>query len=232
MEPKPFSSSIWKNLNSQSPAVLIQSLNPELPSDFTHDPLPYTMWTEPQCKEVTDLEDPEQHLRESENQEEEGGPLTWAQLEPTSLVSVGAVEPLGLCGDYELHRGEADGSEALSLCRELGRQREAEECLNSDAAVSPLALGGGEQDGVSDMEEGGSDGEEEAEQQSSAKAESSSDSSDEEEEEENDTSNYECYESGLEPGEVCAVSALLRTVIHIQPFAQVLYKIQISFALF
>ncbi|TKS68042.1 Lysine-specific demethylase 4C [Collichthys lucidus] len=209
MEPKPFSSSIWKNLNSQSPAVLIQSLNPELPSDFTHDPLPYTMWTEPQCKEVTDLEDPEQHLRESENQEEEGGPLTWAQLEPTSLVSVGAVEPLGLCGDYELHRGEADGSEALSLCRELGRQREGEECLNSDAAVSPLALGGGEQDGVSDMEEGGSDGEEEeAEQRSSAKAESSSDSSDEEEEEENDTSNYECYESGLEPGEVCAYPAL------------------------
>uniref|UniRef100_A0A8P4GLT3 Lysine-specific demethylase 4B n=1 Tax=Dicentrarchus labrax TaxID=13489 RepID=A0A8P4GLT3_DICLA len=172
MEPKPFSSSIWKNLNSQSPAVLIQSLNPELPSDFTHDPLPYTMWTEPQCKEVTDLEDPEQDLRESENQEEEGGPLTWAQLEPTSLVSVGAVEPLGLCGDYELHRGESDGSEALSLCRELGRQREAEESLHSDT--------------------------------------SSSDSSDEEEEEEeeNDTSNYKCYESDLEPGEVCAYPAL------------------------
>uniref|UniRef100_A0A671YEI3 Lysine-specific demethylase 4B n=1 Tax=Sparus aurata TaxID=8175 RepID=A0A671YEI3_SPAAU len=159
MEPKPFSSSIWKNLNSQSSAVLIQSLNPELPSDFTHDPLPYTMWTEPQCK-----------------QEEDGGPLTWAQLEPTSLVSVGAVEPLGLCGDYELHRGEADTSEALSLCRELGRQREAEESLHSDTAVSPL---------------------------------SSSDSSEEEEEEEeNDTSNYKCFESGLEPGEVCAYPAL------------------------
>ncbi|XP_035515893.1 lysine-specific demethylase 4C isoform X6 [Morone saxatilis] len=209
MEPKPFSSSIWKNLNSQSPAVLIQSLNPELPSDFTHDPLPYTMWTEPQCKEVTDLEDPEQDLRESENQEEEGGPLTWAQLEPTSLVSVGAVEPLGLCGDYELHRGESDGSEALSLCRELGRQREAEESLHSDTAVSPLTMGGGEQDGVSDMEEGGSDGEE-AEQQSSAKGESSSDSSDdeEEEEEENETTNYKCFESDLEPGEVCAYPAL------------------------
>ncbi|XP_039658655.1 lysine-specific demethylase 4C isoform X12 [Perca fluviatilis] len=211
MEPKPFSSSIWKNLNSQGPAVLIQSLHPELPSDFTHDPLPYTMWTEPQCKEVTDLEDPEQDLRESENQEEEGGPLTWAQLEPTSLVSVSAVEPLGLCGDYELHRGEADGSEALSLCRELGRQREAEESLHSDVAVSPFGMEGGEQDGVSDMEEGGSDGEE-AEQQSSAKGESSSDSSDDEEEEEeeeqNDTSNCECDESGLEPGEVCAYPAL------------------------
>uniref|UniRef100_A0A8C9Y5U9 Lysine-specific demethylase 4B n=1 Tax=Sander lucioperca TaxID=283035 RepID=A0A8C9Y5U9_SANLU len=123
---------------------------------------------------------------------------------------------------YELHRGEADGSEALSLCRELGRQREAES-LHSDAAVSPFGMGGGEQDGVSDMEEGGSDGEE-AEQQSSAKGESSSDSSDEEEEEEeeeeeqNDTSNCECDESGLEPGEVCAVSALLHKIIHIQSY--------------
>nr|XP_046268332.1 lysine-specific demethylase 4C isoform X2 [Scatophagus argus] len=208
MELKPFSSSIWKNLNSQSPAVLIQSLNPELPSDFTHDPLPYAMWTEPQCKEVTDLENPEQDLRESENQEEEGAPLTWAQLEPTSLVSVGAVEPMGLCGDYELQRREADGSEALSVCRELGRQREAEESLHSDTVVSPLATRGGEQDGVSDMEEGASDGEG-VEQQSSAKGESSSDSSEEEEEEEeNDNSTYKCYESGLEPGEVCAYPAL------------------------
>ncbi|XP_028264177.1 lysine-specific demethylase 4C isoform X3 [Parambassis ranga] len=207
-ESKPFSSSIWKNFNSQNPAVLIQSLHPDLPSDFTHDPLPYTMWTEPQCKKVTDLEDPEQDLLESENQEEAGGPLTWAQLEPTSLVSVGAVEPLGLCGDYELQRDEVDGAEALSLCRELGRQRDTEEGLHSDSAVSPHGIKGGEQDGVSDMEDGGSDCEE-AEQQSSAKGESSSDSSDEEEEEEeNDTSNYECDESGLEPGEVCAYAAL------------------------
>ncbi|KAK2816962.1 hypothetical protein Q5P01_025153 [Channa striata] len=204
VEAKPFSSSIWKNLNSQSPAVLIQSLHQELPSDFTHDPLPYTMWTEPQCKEVTDLEDTEQDLQESDNQGEEGGPLTWAQLEPTSLVSVGAVESMGICGDYELHRREVDGSEALSLCRELGRQREAEESLHSDSAVLPLRMGGGEQDGVSDIEEGGSDGED-AEQQSSAKGESSSDSSDEEE---NDTSNNDCDDSGLEPGEVCAYPAL------------------------
>ncbi|KAK1886276.1 Lysine-specific demethylase 4C, partial [Dissostichus eleginoides] len=173
MEPKPFSSSIWKNLNSQGPAVLIQSLHPELPSDFTHDPLPYTMWTEPQCKEVTDLEVTEQDLRESENQEEEGGPLTWAQLEPTSLVSVGAVESLGLCGDYELHRGDTDGSDALSLCRELGRHRDTEESLHSNTAVTPLNMAGGEQDGVSDMDERGSDGEE-MEQQCSVKGESSS----------------------------------------------------------
>lgn len=196
MEAKPFSSSIWKNLNSQSPAVLIQSLHTELPSDMTHDPLPYTMWTEPQCKEVTNLEDTEQAL-ESENQEE-GGPLTWAQLEPTSLVSVGTVEPYG---DYEVHRGGVDGVEAPTLCRELGRQRESGG-LPSHTAVSPLRMGGGEQDMLSDMEEGTSD--EEEEQQSSAKGDSSSDSSDEE----NETSNNECDESGLEPGEVCAVSVL------------------------
>lgn len=209
-EPKPLSSSIWKNLNSHSSAVLIQSLNPELPTDFTHDPLPYTMWTEPQCKEVTDLESSEMELRESENQEEEGGPLTWAQLEPTSLISVGAVEPLGLCGDYEAQSGEGEGSEGLSLCRELGRPREAKGIPHSDTVVSPLLMGGGEQDGGSDMEEGVSDGEE-AERQSSARGDNSSDSSDEEEEEEdeeeNDASNYQCYESGLEPGEICAVSA-------------------------
>ncbi|XP_029908128.1 lysine-specific demethylase 4C isoform X3 [Myripristis murdjan] len=207
IDPKPFSSSIWKNLNSHSPAVLIQSLHSELPSDFTHDPLPYTMWTEPQCKEVTDLDDPGQDLRESENQGEEGGPLTWAQLEPTALLSAGAVEPLGLCGDYELHRVEADGPEALALCRELGREREAEGSLDTDPPGS-LGIEGKEQEEVSDGEEGGSE-EEEEEQQSSAKGESSSDSSDEEEEEEeNDTSDYECGESGLEPGEVCAYPAL------------------------
>ncbi|XP_034543570.1 lysine-specific demethylase 4C isoform X2 [Notolabrus celidotus] len=215
IEPKPFSSSIWKNFSSPSPAVLIQSLNPELPSDFTHDALPYTMWTEPQCKEVTDLDDPQQDLRESDNLEEDGGTLTWAQLEPTSLVSVGAVEPMGICGDYELHNGEAEGSEALSLCRELERQRDGEESLHSDTSVSPLGVGAGGQDGVSDMEEGGSDGEE-AGQQSNAKRDSSSDSSDEEEEEEeeeeegeeNNTCNYQCDELGLEPGEVCAYPAL------------------------
>lgn len=225
IEPKPFSSSIWKNLNSQSPAVLIQSLNPELPSDFTHDALPYTMWTEPQCKEVTDLDDPQQDLRESDK-EEEGGTLTWAQLEPTSLVSVGVVEPMGICGDYELHRGEAEGPETLSLCRELERQRDAEESLHSDASVSPLGVGAGGQDSVSDMEEGGSDGEA-VEQQCNAKRGSSSESSDEEEEEENNISNYESDELGLEPGEVCAVSDLLHSIIHIQSSSSTFIQLEV-----
>ncbi|XP_064782823.1 uncharacterized protein LOC135507164 [Oncorhynchus masou masou] len=138
LEPKPFSDGIWKNLNSQSPAVLIESLHhPELPADYTHDALPYTMWTEPQCKEVTDLD----HETETDDQDPEGhgdGPLTWAQLESTSLGSAGVGEPLGLCGDFELQRGEVEAAEALALCRELGVEREAEGALEADPPESPL----------------------------------------------------------------------------------------------
>lgn len=206
IEPKPFSSSIWRNLNSHSPAVLIQSLNPELSSDFTHDPLPYTIWTEPQCKEVTDLESSEHELQLSQNQEEEGRPLTWAQLEPTSLMSVGATEPVGLCGDFELRRREMGGSEALSLCTELGRKLEEREILQSGSVVSDVVIGE-PQDGGSDMEEGASD----AEEQCNVREEESSDSFDEEEIEEAFSRNYQCPESGLEPGEICAVSVHLYT---------------------
>lgn len=205
-EPKPFSSSIWRNLNSHSPAVLIQSLNPELSSDFTYNPLPYTIWTEPQCKEVTDLESSENELHLSKHQEEEGRPLTWAQLEPTSLVSVGAVEPLGLCGDYELQRREVEGSEALSLSAELGREIEERKILKSRTDVSAPGIGG---EGESDLEEGTCDAEE-AEEQCKVREEESSDLSDEEEEvEEVFSHSYQCAESGLEPGEICAVSAHL-----------------------
>lgn len=200
-EPKPFSSSVWKNFSSQGPAVVIQSLHPELPSDFSHDPLPYTMWTEPQCKQVTDLDDPAKDLCRSENQEDATGAPTWAQLEPTSLLTVCAIEPLDLCDDYDLQTGEADEAESLSLSRELGRQREV---------VSPIRTGGSEHDEESDMEEEESDYEH-MEQQRDAEGQSSSDSSEEDEEEEedeNDTTDDECEESSLEPGEVCAVSVL------------------------
>ncbi|XP_045070404.1 lysine-specific demethylase 4C [Coregonus clupeaformis] len=218
LEPKPFSDGIWKNLNSQSPAVLIESLHhPELPADYTHDALPYTMWTEPQCKEVTDLD----HDTETDDQDLEGqgdGPLTWAQLESTSLGSAGVGEPLGLCGDFELQRGEVEAAEALALCRELGVEREAEGGLEPDPPESPLEerLVEGEEEGVSEMEEGDS----EEEGQSSTREESSSESSEgeaEEEEEEveedddNDLSDFECGDSGLEPGEVCTVRMAAET---------------------
>uniref|UniRef100_A0A8K9VBJ2 [histone H3]-trimethyl-L-lysine(9) demethylase n=1 Tax=Oncorhynchus mykiss TaxID=8022 RepID=A0A8K9VBJ2_ONCMY len=196
LEPKPFSDGIWKNLNSQSPAVLIESLHhPELPADYTHDALPYTMWTEPQCKEVTDLD----HETETDDQDPEGhgdGPLTWAQLESTSLGSAGVGEPLGLCGDFELQRGEVEAAEALALCRELGVEREAEGALEPDPPESPLEERPGEGE-VSDMEEGDS----EDEGQSSTREESR------EEDYDNDLSDFECGDSGLEPGEVCTVTS-------------------------
>uniref|UniRef100_A0A8D3DVV9 Lysine-specific demethylase 4B n=1 Tax=Scophthalmus maximus TaxID=52904 RepID=A0A8D3DVV9_SCOMX len=144
-------------------------------------------------------------------------PSTTPELQ--SWLQRRAVEPLGLCGEFELQRGEVEGAEALSLCRELGRQREEEESLHSDTGVLPCGMGG-EQDLVSDMEEGASDGEQ-AEQQHSVKGESSRDSSDEEEEEEeedeNDTINCECEELGLEPGEVCAVSCEASLCLHVEP---------------
>ncbi|XP_023189454.1 lysine-specific demethylase 4C-like isoform X1 [Xiphophorus maculatus] len=195
-EPKTSSSSIWKNFTSQSPAVLIQSLHPDLPSDFSHDPLPYTMWTEPQCKEVTDLEDAAKDLCRSENQEDEGSSLTWAQLEPTSLLSVGAIEPLGLCEDYELQKVEENRAGSVS------RQSEADACLHPERVAS---LHRTEQD-ETDMEDEEASDLEDEEQQHSLKGRCSSDSS--EEEEENDPNNYKCDESGLEPGEVSAYPAL------------------------
>lgn len=204
-DPGPLPGSVWKNLSSVNSAVLTQSLNPpELHPDFTHDPLPYAMWAEPRCKEVTDLEGSDMEPRHAggmaEDGEEEGGTLTWAQLEPTSLISVGAAEPLGLCGDYEPPMGVGVGCEGLSLCRQ--------EIQHLDTAgASPLVMEGGEQDVASDTEEG------QERRQLGTRGDNSSESSDDEEEEEeddedeeNDACSYRCYESRLEPGEICAVS--------------------------
>ncbi|XP_072318995.1 lysine-specific demethylase 4C isoform X2 [Eucyclogobius newberryi] len=148
--PKPCSSH-WLNFGSQSPAVV----NPELPSDFAHEPLPYTMWTEPQCKQVADSE---MQLCRSNNQEEESRVLTWAQLQPTSLLN--AVEPLDPSENDGLLTGESHELEALSHYPELRRERKREP----------------EQDSASDLDEVESDGEEEDQKYS---AKSSSDSFDE-----------------------------------------------------
>ncbi|XP_057699787.1 lysine-specific demethylase 4C isoform X2 [Corythoichthys intestinalis] len=191
MEPKYDSNSIWRNFNSQCPAVLTQSLQPEPPCDFTHHSIPYTVWTESQCKEVTYPENPGEE--QCENPEEDAGPLTWAQLQPTSVISGTTADENEFCGN-DL---ESDG--ALSLRGEPERRIQS-----SAGAVIPLIMAGCKQDGMSDMEEEESDFEEE-EQQSSTNEEGSSDSSDEEE---SDPSSYECDESGLEPGEVCAYPAL------------------------
>ncbi|XP_061883333.1 lysine-specific demethylase 4C isoform X2 [Entelurus aequoreus] len=175
-------SSIWSNFHSQNPAVLIQSLHPSQPSVFTHDAIPYTLWAESQCKEVTHLEDPGKDLHE--RQKGDSGPLTWAQLEPTSLASVGAAE------DVDFGEGSPSGEARRRVL--MG---------DFDGVVSPRLMDGGLQDGASDMEEGGSDVEDE--NRSNADGEGSSDSSDE-----SDSSRFDCDESSLEPGEVCAYPAL------------------------
>ncbi|XP_028301222.1 lysine-specific demethylase 4C isoform X3 [Gouania willdenowi] len=201
MVSKTFSNSNWKNFTSQGSPGLVQSLNPET-SDFTHYPLPYTMWIEPRCKDVTDLVKLDPDQRKSENQEE-GGP-TWTQLEPTSLVSDGTMEPLGLCGVDVLQREEVEESEALSLCEELRQHRESEESL-----ALPLRVKVSEQEEEeSDMEDAAYD-DGEFELRNSMGESSSSDSFDEdddEEEEENDSSDYECGELGQERCEYPALS--------------------------
>uniref|UniRef100_A0AAR2J762 [histone H3]-trimethyl-L-lysine(9) demethylase n=1 Tax=Pygocentrus nattereri TaxID=42514 RepID=A0AAR2J762_PYGNA len=77
---KPFSSNIWKNFNSQNPAVLIESLQPSLAESDTHDQLPYAMWAESRCQQVKSPEPPDSPERA----------LTWANLEPSVVHPPGA----------------------------------------------------------------------------------------------------------------------------------------------
>ncbi|KAL7856212.1 hypothetical protein AOLI_G00198160 [Acnodon oligacanthus] len=77
---KPFSSNIWKNFNSQNPAVLIESLQPSLAENDTHDQLPYAMWAESRCQQVKSPEPPDSPERA----------LTWANLEPSVVHPPGA----------------------------------------------------------------------------------------------------------------------------------------------
>uniref|UniRef100_A0A8C5AI59 [histone H3]-trimethyl-L-lysine(9) demethylase n=1 Tax=Gadus morhua TaxID=8049 RepID=A0A8C5AI59_GADMO len=171
-EPKPFSSSIWKNLTSPSPAVLIQSLH----ADFAHENLPYTMWTEPQYKEVTDPDGPRPD-GDAANQEEGGAALTWAQLEPTSLLSVGTAEPPGLAAEYEPCRGDAEAMGAQ------GGRREPEEQSSARGDSSSESSPSSEEDEEEEEEE------------------------DEEEDEGDCMSDYEQCDARLEPGEVCPYPA-------------------------
>lgn len=167
--PKPCSSSMWSHFGPHSAAEVIQSLTHDPPSDFSHEPLPYTMWTEPQCKQVTDSDDLQ--LCGSDTQEGGGSALTWAQLQPTSLVT--AIESIDPSEDYELLRDQSSDMEALSHYQELERERR----------MQPE-----EEAGVSDLDE--TEEEEEAQQYKS-----SNDSFDEEE----DFRISEGGEAALEP---------------------------------
>ncbi|CAL9700307.1 unnamed protein product [Knipowitschia caucasica] len=172
------SPSLWPTLGLQSPA----EVNPELPLDFTHEPFPYTMWTEPQCKRVADPQ--ELQLCGSNNKEEESRAFTWAQLQPMSLLNT--VDSPDPCDEYELPQGQLDEVETLSQHPKLKRERKS----------------GTEQEEVLDLDEVESDGE----QQYSAK--SSSDSYDEEDE--NDLQSSEDGDSASEAGKYAAL-AMRRT---------------------
>ncbi|XP_035385674.1 lysine-specific demethylase 4C isoform X2 [Electrophorus electricus] len=106
-DPRPFSSSIWKNLNSQSPVVLIESLQsePAMDSDKTGDTLagyargalPYGMWTEPRCQRVKSPDPPDSPERA----------LTWANLEPNPGHPAGAEATAELPLDLQALEGGA-----------------------------------------------------------------------------------------------------------------------------
>uniref|UniRef100_A0A8C6U6L0 Lysine-specific demethylase 4B n=1 Tax=Neogobius melanostomus TaxID=47308 RepID=A0A8C6U6L0_9GOBI len=124
--PKPCSSSMWSHFGPQSAAEVIQSLTHDPPSDFSHEPLPYTMWTEPQCKQVTDSDD--LLLCGSDTQDDGGSAFTWAQLQPTSLVTT--MESIDPSENYEFLRDQSNEMESLSHYQELerDRKRQAEVC--------------------------------------------------------------------------------------------------------
>ncbi|XP_052401223.1 lysine-specific demethylase 4C isoform X1 [Carassius gibelio] len=185
MESKPFT--IWKNLSSQNPAVLIESLQPELVvglttgvsslTDYAHDSLPYTMWSESGCQK--------EKFPDSPN----SSPCTqtWTNLEPIPMqCHIGDMAP-NAPPDLKEQYLELEPAEACVLREQTDSQEpQEEEFKGQEYYEGPKS----EDDGsVSDSDscESGNKG-----------ADSSSESS-----EENAMSDPEYVETSLEPGEVC-----------------------------
>ncbi|KAL1282483.1 hypothetical protein QQF64_001286 [Cirrhinus molitorella] len=184
-ESKPFT--IWKNLSSQNPAVLIESLQPELVvglttgvsslTDYAHDSLSYTMWSESGCQ-------PEK-FADSPN----SSPCTqtWTNLEPIPMQCSGADMAPNAPPDLKQEDVDLEPAEACVLSEHAGSQEPQEEEFKGQEYYEGAKS---EHDGsVSDSDscESGDKG-----------ADSSSESS-----EENTMSDPEYVETGLEPGEVC-----------------------------
>lgn len=146
---KPFSSNIWKNFNSQNPAVLIESLQPSLAESDVHDQLPYAMWAESRCQQVKSPEPPDSPERA----------LTWANLESSVVPASGSETTSGL--PLEEASESEFGSRGLLRSEGEGSERDSDSGEREDDSSSESI-------------------------------------------EENIS---ECGESGLEPGEVCLVSA-------------------------
>ncbi|XP_073698126.1 lysine-specific demethylase 4C isoform X2 [Garra rufa] len=186
VESKPFT--IWKNLSSQNPAVLIESLQPELVvglttgvsslTDYAHDSLSYTMWSESGCQ-------PEK-FPDSPN----SSPCTqtWTNLEPIPMQCSSADMAPNAPPDLKQENVELEPAEACVLSEQADSQEPLEEEFKGQEYYE---VAKSEHDGsVSDSDscESGDKG-----------ADSSSESS-----EENTMSDPEYVETGLEPGEVCS----------------------------
>ncbi|XP_077060185.1 lysine-specific demethylase 4C isoform X2 [Siphateles boraxobius] len=185
VESKPFT--IWKNLSSQNPAVLIESLQPELVmglttgvnslTEYSHDSLPYTMWSESGCQQEKFPDSPNSSPRTQ----------TWTNLEPIPMQCSGADVALNTPIDLKEQNAEMVPAVSCVLGEQTGSQETQEEEFKGEEYYEGVKS---EHDGsVSDSDscESGDKG-----------ADSSSESS-----EENVMSDPEYVETGLEPGEVC-----------------------------
>ncbi|KAG1956733.1 lysine-specific demethylase 4B [Pimephales promelas] len=181
VESKPFT--IWKNLSSQNPAVLIESLQPELVmgvnslTEYSHDSLSYTMWSESGCQQEKFPDSPNSSPRTQ----------TWTNLEPIPMQCSGADDALNTPIDLKQQNVEMVSAVACVLGEQTGSQETQEEEFKGQEYYEGVKS---EHDGsVSDSDscESGDKG-----------ADSSSESS-----EENAMSDTEYVETGLEPGEVC-----------------------------
>nr|XP_055061475.1 lysine-specific demethylase 4C isoform X2 [Misgurnus anguillicaudatus] len=187
VDSKPFTSTIWKNLSSQNPAVLIESLEPELAvgiskgasslTDYAHDSLPYTMWSESGCQ-------PDK-FHDSPN----SSPCTqaWGNLERSSMQCSGSEMTPNLPPDLQLQKIDVEAAETCVLGEQTGSQQ-----------LQPGDIKSQEYYEGAKSENDGSASESDSCESGDKCADSSSESSDE-----NAVSDPECGEAGLEPGEVC-----------------------------
>lgn len=182
-ESKPFT--IWKNLSSDNPAVLIENLQPELvvglTADYARDSLPYTMWSESGC----------QQEKFSDSPNSSPCTQTWTNLEPISMQCSDAEVSENAPSDLKQENEEVEPAEACELNEQAGSQEPQEGEFKIQEYYRSVKSEHNGSVSDSDSCESGDKG-----------ADSSSESS-----EENPMSDPEYVETGLEPGEVCTVSS-------------------------
>ncbi|XP_051560813.1 lysine-specific demethylase 4C-like isoform X1 [Myxocyprinus asiaticus] len=181
-----FTSTIWKNLSSQNPAVLIESLQPELVvglnkgesnlTGYAHHTLPYTMWSYSSCQQ--------DKFPDSLN----SLPCTqvWGNLEPSSMPCSESEMTSNLPPD--LKRLKMEAAEACELVEQSSSQQ-----LREDEIKGQEYFEGAK------SENDGSVSDSDSCESGDKCVDSSSESS-----EENAMSDPEFVEGGLEPGEVCS----------------------------